>query len=103
MKQADLIIGAVYANGSRYFGDYHTVKENKPILDQKQDWVLHAASESRTHTFLSFSRAFDTCDQNDIPCPKRFTLATYLNCSDMKYVKQIKNRPEHLVELLEQE
>lgn len=38
-----------------------------PQEDQSQDWTLHAAWESTTHTFLSFSRALDTCDKEDYP------------------------------------
>lgn len=38
-----------------------------PEEDASQDWVLHWASESDTHTYLSFSRDFDTCDAQDYP------------------------------------
>lgn len=37
-----------------------------PERDRKQDWKLEDAYETGgTHTFLKFSRAFDTCDEDD--------------------------------------
>lgn len=67
MEGADIIIGGVNPNGNAYFTDRHAIAQQQPIIDQQQNWVLHLAQENNTHTFLSFSRAFDTCDQNDVP------------------------------------
>lgn len=61
---ADIVIGGVDRNGKPYFTDRHARQENQvPALDPSQDWVLHEAWENYTHTFLSFSRPFDTCDE----------------------------------------
>ncbi|CAL8068136.1 unnamed protein product [Orchesella dallaii] len=68
MAGADIIIGGVSKNGEPYFTDRHGVEGEAPILDENQDWNFHEAWERGTLTFLSFSRAFDTCDtKGDIP------------------------------------
>lgn len=67
MQGADIVIGGVDPFGRPYFTDRHAIGNQLPIEDTKQDWILHAAWESSTHTFLSFSRPFDTCDEHDIP------------------------------------
>ncbi|CAL8072115.1 unnamed protein product [Orchesella dallaii] len=65
MRGADIVTGGVAANGEPYFTDRHSVGDELPEIDTIQDWVLHKAWESHSHTFLSFSRAFDTCDPQD--------------------------------------
>lgn len=67
MEGADIVIGGVSDHGIPYFTDRHAIGNQQPIIDLKQDWMLHSAWQSTTHTFLSFSRAFDTCDEHDIP------------------------------------
>ncbi|ODM96226.1 DBH-like monooxygenase protein 1 [Orchesella cincta] len=65
MTGADIVIGGVKPNGKTYFSDRHAIANQLPVLDSTQDWNLNWAWESETHTFLSFSRAFDTCDPED--------------------------------------
>lgn len=67
MEGADIVIGGVLQNGEIYFGDYHAVGNQQPVLDERQDWTLHSATETNNLTSLSFSRSFDTCDLQDIP------------------------------------
>ncbi|CAL8072119.1 unnamed protein product [Orchesella dallaii] len=65
MSGADVVIGGVKPNGKTYFSDRHAVGNQLPVLDLSQDWELLSAWESETHTSISFSRAFDTCDPED--------------------------------------
>lgn len=68
MTGADIVIGGVGPNGRPYFSDRHAVGNQAPIVDRSQDWKLHSAWESATHTSISFSRAFETCDnEQDLP------------------------------------
>ncbi|ODN05523.1 DBH-like monooxygenase protein 1, partial [Orchesella cincta] len=47
--------------------DRHAVG-NQIEIDESQDYILEGARENSTHTFLSFSRPFDTCDKDhDLP------------------------------------
>ncbi|ODN00878.1 DBH-like monooxygenase protein 2 [Orchesella cincta] len=63
---ADVVIGGVTSGGETYFTDRHRLGNNGvPVVDSRQNWDLHSARENGTHTFLSFSRAFDTCDEQD--------------------------------------
>ncbi|CAL8125826.1 unnamed protein product [Orchesella dallaii] len=62
---ADIVIGGVTSRGDSYFTDRYKVGNGRPVIDSRQDWTLHSSWENRTHTFLSFSRAFDTCDDQD--------------------------------------
>lgn len=65
MTGADIVVGGMLPNGQTYFSDRHAVGNQVPEEDPSQDWKLHEARENRTHTFLSFSRDFDTCDPQD--------------------------------------
>ncbi len=65
MSGADIVIGGVLQNGEPYFSDRHAVNSQVPEEEESQDWKLGEARENRTHTFLSFSRDFDTCDPQD--------------------------------------
>lgn len=67
MTGADIIIGGVGSDGKPYFTDRHAIGNQLPALDDIQDWTLHGAWENGDSTFLSFSRAFDTCDKEDYP------------------------------------
>lgn len=68
MSGADIVIGGVLSNGQPYFSDRHAIGHQLPVEDPSQDWHLHQAWESRSHTFLSFSRPFETCDEDhDLP------------------------------------
>lgn len=65
MAGADIVIGGVDSHGKSYFGDYHGIGDEEPVLDATQDWNFISASENGTHTMLAFSRPFDTCDPQD--------------------------------------
>ncbi|CAG7815673.1 unnamed protein product, partial [Allacma fusca] len=65
MKNADIVIGGVQ-DGLPYFADYHAVRNGMPDIDSSQDWTLISASENSTHTMLSFTRALNTCDKEDV-------------------------------------
>ncbi|CAL8068076.1 unnamed protein product [Orchesella dallaii] len=68
MSGADIIIGGVDQKGRPYFSDRHAILNQTPQLDESQDWILNSASESGNHTFVSFSRPLDTCDEDhDLP------------------------------------
>ncbi|CAL8141888.1 unnamed protein product [Orchesella dallaii] len=68
MSGSDIVIGGVRPNGEPYFTDRHAIGNQLPVLDDSQDWTLHQAWENNTHTFLSFSRPFETCDEDhDLP------------------------------------
>lgn len=64
MSGADIVIGGVRSNGTVYFSDRHAIGHNLPVEDTSQDWTLHEAVELDSHTFLSFSRPFETCDED---------------------------------------
>lgn len=63
----DLLIAGVFGHGKVYFLDQHSYRGGAPQMDQSQDYTIHAAWESKTHTFISFSRALDSCDPHDYP------------------------------------
>lgn len=63
MSGADIVIGGVLSTGQPYFSARHAVGNQLPVMDNSQDWSLHAAKEQDDTTFLSFSRPFETCDQ----------------------------------------
>ncbi|CAL8141891.1 unnamed protein product [Orchesella dallaii] len=67
MTGADIVIGGVSPEGKPYLTDRHALGHNLPVMDAQQDWTLHSAVQSEGYTFLSFSRAFDTCDKEDYP------------------------------------
>lgn len=63
----DFLIAGVMDHGRTYFLDNHIWGKGIPSVDLGQDYVLHTSWESRTHTFISFSRLLDTCDPQDYP------------------------------------
>lgn len=65
MDGADIVVGGVRKDGTSYFSDRHGVGNREPREDASQDWVLHTARQTSSHTFLSFSRLLDTCDDKD--------------------------------------
>ncbi|CAL8133761.1 unnamed protein product [Orchesella dallaii] len=67
MAGADLFIGGVYKNGTKYGYDMHARDMNMPILDNQSDWTLIDASENESKTYLKFTRLLNTCDDNDYP------------------------------------
>lgn len=76
--KSDIVIGGVNPNGKTYFTDRYSMGNQMSEVDEKQDWTLHDARESASHTFLSFSRAFDTCDANDFPITVNANPKVYL-------------------------
>lgn len=72
MAGADIVIGGLGKDGKPYFRDYHAIGNQLPVEDPSQDWILHDAEERGGQTYLSFSRAFDTCDaDHDLPISVR--------------------------------
>ncbi|CAL8068078.1 unnamed protein product [Orchesella dallaii] len=68
MSGADIVIAGVDRDGHPYISDRHAMGHQLPVQDEHQDWTLHAAWERGDLTFLSFSRAFETCDvAHDLP------------------------------------
>lgn len=65
MTGADIVIGGISPEGQAYFIDAHAVGNQMPVTDPSQNWKLHEVREDVFHTFLSFSRDFDTCDPQD--------------------------------------
>jgi len=65
MEGADIVIGGVFENKTTYFADYHATENQRPVLDESQDWTLLNATEANGHTILSFSRKLDTCSGED--------------------------------------
>ena len=55
-------IGWVDRAGRVHVSDRHAVGNNPPYLDTRQDVELVAGYENDTHTVVTFSRAWDTCD-----------------------------------------
>ena len=45
-----------------------------PTIDQDQNWILLAASETDTHTILKFKRPLYSCDPYDRNVTVRFLL-----------------------------
>jgi len=37
------------------------------MIDDHSDWILLAANETGTTTYLKFSRLLETCDEQDYP------------------------------------
>ncbi|ODM92985.1 DBH-like monooxygenase protein 2 [Orchesella cincta] len=68
MNGSDIVIGGVNRNGRSYFTDRHGTGNQIPEIDDIQSYILHDAWERGSRTFLSFSRPFDTCDnEQDVP------------------------------------
>lgn len=47
--------------------DVHITGNRSVRIDQQNDWKLIGAWEKGKRTYLSFTRAFDTCDDQDYP------------------------------------
>lgn len=50
-----------------FLQDRHATGQSLPVRDDHQDWVPLYVSENATHTTFIFTRAFDTCDGQDVP------------------------------------
>ena len=67
MHGADIVLSWVDTSGVVHLTDRHAVGNNVPYLDTVQDYSLHWGYENDTHTVVQFSRAWDTCDNEDMP------------------------------------
>lgn len=68
MANGDMVVGGVDSRtGVPYLTDMHGAPVGNTIhRDDSQDYTLISAWENATHTSIRFSRAFDTCDQDDL-------------------------------------
>ena len=66
MHGADIMLAWVDRAGEVHLTDRHAVGNNVPYLDTKQSYRLEAGYENETHTVVEFSRAWDTCDDQDV-------------------------------------
>ncbi|CAL8141900.1 unnamed protein product [Orchesella dallaii] len=63
---SDFFIGGVDSAGKPYFSDMHGILNETLERDSKQDWKLLNANRTEGKVHLSFSRSFETCDEEDI-------------------------------------
>ncbi|XP_061609405.1 DBH-like monooxygenase protein 2 homolog isoform X2 [Phyllopteryx taeniolatus] len=66
MTGADLVMGGVGPGGT-YFKDYYSTENSYPAEDRQQSYTLLSLTESQGQTLMTFSRAFQTCDEQDLP------------------------------------
>ena len=66
MHGADIMLAWVDTGGHVHVTDRHAVGNNVPYLDTSQDYHLISGYENDTHTVVTFSRAWDTCDDQDL-------------------------------------
>ncbi|KAM9779549.1 DBH-like monooxygenase protein 2 homolog isoform 2-T3 [Syngnathus typhle] len=66
MRGADLIMGGL-GPGGIYFKDYYATGNGYPVEDQQQSYTLLSLEESDGQTLVTFSRPFQTCDDQDLP------------------------------------
>ncbi|XP_077992069.1 DBH-like monooxygenase protein 1 homolog [Glandiceps talaboti] len=64
MANADIVIGWV-KDGEVFFTDRFATSNSEPSIDNSQDYELIGGMETDTHTILTFSRQFETCDPDD--------------------------------------
>nr|XP_027205381.1 DBH-like monooxygenase protein 1 homolog [Dermatophagoides pteronyssinus] len=68
MTGSDIVIGWVDQSGRVHLQDRFAEDEEMPVIDDKQDWLLESGYENDTHTCITFSRPFLTCDYDgDLP------------------------------------
>ncbi|OTF75182.1 hypothetical protein BLA29_002319 [Euroglyphus maynei] len=68
MTGSDIVIGWVDHTGRVHLQDRFAEDEEMPVIDDKQDWLLESGYENDTHTCITFSRPFLTCDlDSDLP------------------------------------
>ena len=66
MHGADIMIASVDdSTGVGSIGDYYSVSQAMPVLDEQQDWTLVSAAQSEGTTTITARRALDTSDQQD--------------------------------------
>ena len=66
MHGADIVLCWVDTGGHVHVTDRHAVGNNVPYLDTRQDYKVISGYENDTHTVVTFSRAWDTCDDQDL-------------------------------------
>ena len=66
MHGADIMLAWVDTGGHVHVTDRHAVGNNVPYLDTSQDYHLISGYENDTHTVVTFTRAWDTCDDQDL-------------------------------------
>ncbi|XP_077408154.1 DBH-like monooxygenase protein 2 homolog isoform X2 [Vanacampus margaritifer] len=76
MAGADLVMGGVGPSGS-YFKDYYSTQNSFPVEDQQQSYTLLSLDEVEGQTLMTFSRALQTCDQQDLPITAQPTKLIY--------------------------
>ncbi|XP_056437472.1 DBH-like monooxygenase protein 2 homolog isoform X1 [Gadus chalcogrammus] len=64
MRGADMVIGSFGTSGF-YFQDHHATGNVLPMVDSTQDYVLRSITEVEGRTSMTFSRAIQTCDEED--------------------------------------
>ncbi|XP_054617093.1 DBH-like monooxygenase protein 2 homolog isoform X3 [Dunckerocampus dactyliophorus] len=65
MTGADLVMGGVGSSGT-YFKDYYSASNTMPEVDRVQSYTLLSLTESQGQTIMTFSRSFQTCDNQDL-------------------------------------
>lgn len=63
---SDFVVGGVDSSGKPYFSDMHGTVQGTLAKDYRQDWSfidVHGSADGRT--YLTFSRPFETCDEQD--------------------------------------
>jgi len=66
MYGADMALAWVSDDGVVHLSDRHAVGNLAPFLDKSQDLRLEEGYENETHTVIEFSRAWRTCDREDM-------------------------------------
>nr|XP_046908595.1 DBH-like monooxygenase protein 1 homolog isoform X1 [Dermatophagoides farinae] len=69
MIGSDIVIGWIDQRGHVHLQDrFAEDADEMPVIDDKQDWQLESGYENDTHTCITFSRPFLTCDYDgDLP------------------------------------
>lgn len=65
IRGADVFIGGMYDNRTTYHDDYHVTQTGNLVKDTYQDWQLEAVYELYQEVQIIFSRALNTCDDQD--------------------------------------
>lgn len=71
MAGSDVFIGWVGDDGGQVFGeDRHAIGNQEPLMDASQDFQVESGYQNDTHTVITFSRPWSTCD-DDVRRPSR--------------------------------
>lgn len=77
ISKADMAVFWTDPEGVHHFQDGWTDEEGTLFIDSHQDYQLQEASVTNHVTTLTFSRSFDTCDDNDYPFDNGTTHIVY--------------------------